>query len=118
GTADQKAAVLPGLLSGEAVAAWTGPAPVTAAPGAEGGFVLAGTAAPVEAGAQAEHLLVLAEGPAGSTHLLVRRDAPGVTVTPLAGLDFVHRFAEVRFDDAAVPASAVVGEPGDAVAAA
>ncbi|HJR24756.1 MAG TPA: acyl-CoA dehydrogenase family protein, partial [Acidimicrobiales bacterium] len=30
GSPEQRAAVLPGLLSGEAVAAWTGPAPVAA----------------------------------------------------------------------------------------
>jgi alkylation response protein AidB-like acyl-CoA dehydrogenase len=113
GTPEQKAEVLPGLLSGDAVAAWTGPAPVTAEiTGDE--IVLRGTAAPVEAGAQAQHLLVVARTDAGLTHVLVPTDAAGVTVTPLGGLDLVRRFASVTFDDASVPASAVVGAVGEA----
>ena len=113
GTAEQKAAVLPGLLSGDQVAAWTGPALVNAAATSDG-FVLTGTASPVEAGAQARHLLVAAHTGDGPTHLLVPVDAPGVTVTSLGGLDLVRRFAEVRFEGATVPADAVVGSAGHA----
>jgi alkylation response protein AidB-like acyl-CoA dehydrogenase len=113
GTPEQRAAVLPGLLDGGTLAAWCGPEPVDAA--AEGdGFVLTGAAAVVEAGAQAQHLLVTIAAGTGRTQLLVPADAPGVTVTPMGGLDLVRRFAEVRFDGVPVPASATVGEPGGA----
>jgi alkylation response protein AidB-like acyl-CoA dehydrogenase len=50
----------------------------------------------------------------GISQVLVPADAPGVTVTPLGGLDLVRRFAEVHFDGVAVPASAVVGTVGGA----
>jgi alkylation response protein AidB-like acyl-CoA dehydrogenase len=113
GTAAQKAAVLPDLLDGTGVAAWCGPHAVRASQDGAG-FVLDGVASPVEAGAQAQQLLVVARTGAGATQLLVPPDAPGVTVTPMEGLDLVRRFAEVRFESVAVPASAVVGAVGGA----
>ena len=115
GSPEQKRAVLPGLLAGETVAAWTGPDLVHA--GADpvgGGYRLAGAASPVEAGAQARHLLVGARTREGPTLLLVEPDLAGVTVTPLDGLDLVRRYAAVTFDAARVPASAVVGTAGGA----
>jgi alkylation response protein AidB-like acyl-CoA dehydrogenase len=115
GTAEQKAAVLPGLLAGTAIAAWTGVDPVDAVAAAAGdGWELTGTVAPVEAGPQAEHLLVTARTADGLMLLLVPADSPGTTVTLLGGLDLVRRFAEVRFDAAPVPATAVVGTAGGA----
>ncbi|HMJ78882.1 MAG TPA: acyl-CoA dehydrogenase family protein [Iamia sp.] len=118
GSAEQRAEVLPGLLAGESVAAWCGTATValTERDGGVGGLVLDGTVAPVEAGAQARHLLVTARHGEGLTQVLVPADAPGLTVTPLAGLDLVRRFAEVRFDGVALPAGAVVGTSADAAA--
>jgi len=113
GSADQKAAVLPGLLSGDEVAAWTGPTPIAAEVSGDE-IVLTGTARPVEAGAQASHLLAAATTADGLTHVLVPVDATGLTVTPLQGLDLVRRFAEARFDDVRLPLSAVVGEVGGA----
>ena len=113
GTAEQKAAVLPGLLSGEAVAAWCGPAPVEAVRD-EGGFVLTGALAPVEAGAQAAHLLVALRTDEGLTQVLIPADADGIEVVPMEGLDLVRRFAEVRFGGVRVPTSSVVGEGGGA----
>ncbi|HEX6165836.1 MAG TPA: acyl-CoA dehydrogenase family protein [Acidimicrobiales bacterium] len=113
GSPAQKAAVLPGLLAGEAVAAWTGPAQVDADPSGDG-FALTGVASPVEAGAEAGHLLVGARAPEGPTLVLVRPDLPGVTVTPLDGLDLVRRYAEVGFDAARVPPEAVLGTAGGA----
>ncbi|MGQ0432128.1 MAG: acyl-CoA dehydrogenase family protein [Microthrixaceae bacterium] len=130
GTAEQRAEVLPGLLSGERVAAWV-PPPRICAPAASDAdadraqitvvrrgddVVLSGTASPVEAGAQAQHLLVSAVGADGLTQVLLAADTPGVRVTPMGGLDLVRRFAEVRLDDVVVPASAVVGTVGGAAA--
>jgi alkylation response protein AidB-like acyl-CoA dehydrogenase len=113
GSTEQKAAVLAGLLSGDAVAAWTGPTPIAGQVAGEE-IVLSGTARPVEAGAQAAHLLVVARTEAGLTHVLVPSDAAGLTVTPLDGLDLVRRFAQASFDDVRLPVSAVVGEVGGA----
>ena len=78
--------------------------------------MLSGTCSPVEAGAQADHLLVAVEHDGGLSQVLVPAGAAGLTVTALSGLDLVRRFAEVRFDDVAVPADAVVGPAGDAAA--
>jgi alkylation response protein AidB-like acyl-CoA dehydrogenase len=107
GSAEQRAEVLPGLLAGDTVAAWCGPTPLP------GGPALSGTVRAVEAAAQAAHLLVTVAGDDGPTLVLVPSDAPGVTITPLDGLDLVRRFADVQLDDVAVP-TAIVGEPGAA----
>ena len=69
---------------------------------------------PVEAGAQADWLLVTARSGDGLTQLLVPGDTPGVTRRPLEGLDLTRRFANFAFDDAEVAATAVVGEVGGA----
>jgi alkylation response protein AidB-like acyl-CoA dehydrogenase len=113
GSAEQKEAVLPGLLSGEAIAAWTGPTPVQAEVSGDE-IRLHGTATPVEAGAQADQLLVLARADEGLTHLLVPVDTPGITVRPLDSLDLVRRFAEATFDGVTLPSTAVVGDVGGA----
>ena len=52
----------------------------------------------------------------GVTQFVVAADAPGVTVSPLTGLDLTRRFADVRFDGVSVPTSAVLGTPGGAQA--
>ena len=105
--------MLPGLLSGARAAAWCGARPVGGRP--DGGGFTPGTCS-VEAGAQADHLLVAVEHEGAHSQVLVPAGAAGLTVTPLSGLDLVRRFAEVRFDDVAVPADAVVGPAGDAAA--
>lgn len=113
GTAEQKAAVLPGLLAGEAVAAWCGSEPVHATTD-DDGFVLTGAIPVVEAGAQAAHLLVAARTGDGLTQLLVPADAGGLGVEVLDGLDLVRRFASVTFDGVVLPSTAVVGDVGGA----
>ncbi|HEX6238762.1 MAG TPA: acyl-CoA dehydrogenase family protein [Acidimicrobiales bacterium] len=115
GSAEQRAEVLPGLLTGETVAAWCGAQPVEAGV-RDGGIVVDGTAGPVEAGAQAGHLLVAVRSPEGLSQLLVPAGTPGVTVTPMDGLDLVRRYAAVRFDRARLPSEAVVGTIGGAEA--
>ena len=110
-------------MSGESIASWALAEPggtwladgVTLAAEADGdGFVVSGIKGPVEAAAECDQLLVTVRTDGGLTHLLVPTDAPGVTVLPASSLDLVRRFAEVRFDQVRVPASAVVGEVGDA----
>lgn len=112
GTDEQKAA-LPSLLVGEAVMAWTGPSPIEAEVLGDA-VVLRGTARVVEAAAQAEALLVVARTGDGFTHLLVPAATDGLSVTPLASLDLVRRFASVSFDGVTLPRSAIVGELGGA----
>ncbi len=108
GTAEQREAVLPSLLDGSAIAAWCGHVPVEATVDGEG-WVLSGAVAAVEAGAQAEHLLVAATTGSEVVQLLVPAGTPGVTVTPRAGLDLVRRHAAVTVAGARLPRSAMVG---------
>ncbi|MDT5059305.1 MAG: hypothetical protein QOF66_7671, partial [Mycobacterium sp.] len=115
--------VLPGLLSGQSVAAWCVAEPgrdITAdgmtmrarRDGAD--FILDGVKGPVEAGGQADWFLVTATGPEGLSQFLVPSSAPGLRITPLHGLDLVRRHAEIGFDGVRVQSSAVVGVLGGA----
>ncbi|MBF6170152.1 acyl-CoA dehydrogenase family protein [Nocardia blacklockiae] len=72
------------------------------------GYRLTGVKDRVEAADQADLFLVTASTARGPIQLLVRADAPGVTVTPGWTLDLVRRTARVSFDDVAVAADAVV----------
>jgi alkylation response protein AidB-like acyl-CoA dehydrogenase len=125
GTAELRDTVLPSLLSGEASGSWAVSASVgrglhdgVEARGVHGegdgdAFELFGAKTAVQDVEASSWLLVTCAGPDGPMQVLVQADAPGVTVTDLASLDITRRFAEVRFDGARVPASAVVGTPGD-----
>jgi alkylation response protein AidB-like acyl-CoA dehydrogenase len=123
GTDEHRATVLPALVAGEQVATWcfaepggrwdAGGVQLEATSTADG-FTLRGTKSPVEAAGQSEHFLVTARTGTGLTQLLVPTDTPGITVAPLESIDLVRRFAEVRFDEVQVPATAVVGEVGGA----
>ncbi len=115
--------VLPGLISGQSVAAWYVAEPgrdITAdgmtmqvrRDGAD--FILDGVKGPVEAGGQADWFLVTATGPEGLSQFLVPSSTPGLRITPLNGLDLVRRHAEIGFDGVRVPSSAVVGVIGRA----
>jgi alkylation response protein AidB-like acyl-CoA dehydrogenase len=108
GTAEQRHAVLPSLLDGSAIAAWCGHVPVEATVDGEG-WVVSGSIAAVEAGAQAEHLLVAATTGSEVVQLLVPAATAGVTITPLGGLDLVRRHAAVTFAGVRLPRDAVVG---------
>jgi alkylation response protein AidB-like acyl-CoA dehydrogenase len=77
--------------------------------------VLHGHKAPVESAGEAEVFLVTAAEEAGGlTQFLVPAGTPGVSVTPMRTLDMTRRYGHVTFDEAAVPDSAVLGEPGAA----
>jgi alkylation response protein AidB-like acyl-CoA dehydrogenase len=107
------------MVAGEAVVAWAfGEAadnwtPETFATRARlqgEEVVLDGAKAYVEAGAQAGALLVTAGSDAGVVQVLVPADAPGVAVVPCRSIDFVRRFAEVRFEGVRLPASALAAD--------
>ncbi|MCW2511020.1 MAG: acyl-CoA dehydrogenase domain protein [Mycobacterium sp.] len=115
--------ILSGLLAGASVAAWCVAEPgreITAdamtlrarREGAE--FVLDGVKRPVDAGGQADWLLVTASGSDGPSQFMVPSSAPGLRITPLRGLDLVRKHAEIGFDGVRVPSSALVGELGGA----
>jgi alkylation response protein AidB-like acyl-CoA dehydrogenase len=115
--------VLAGLLSGSSIATWA-----LAEPGSRATFgdvslevevvgsevVLRGVKRPVEAADQAEHVLVTGRTGDGTTQVLVPRDASGVSTTPMRTLDLTRRFSVVTFDDVRLPATAIVGEVGEA----
>jgi alkylation response protein AidB-like acyl-CoA dehydrogenase len=123
GSTESREAVLPGLLSGEAHAAWaffegTGGwdaagVKLQAEP-YRSGLVLNGVKAVVEAAVGAEHLLVTARTGSGLTNCLVPAGTRGVTVTPMQGLDLVRRYGRVAFDNVEVAPSGVLGEVGGA----
>jgi alkylation response protein AidB-like acyl-CoA dehydrogenase len=126
GSDELRTRVLPGIVAGEVVAAWCIAAPgggwdadgVAVVATADGdGFVLDGVAAPVEAGGQADELLVTARTDDGITQFLVPAHAPGIEMTPLGSVDLVRRFASVRFDQVHVPAALVVGDVDGAATA-
>lgn len=115
--------VLAALLEGSAVASWalsepTGRGYAVALEARRDGsdLVLDGVKRPVEAGAQAGHVLVVCRVDGRLTQVLVPTDAPGVTVTPLKTVDLTRRYASVRLDGVRLPADAVVGAVGDAEA--
>jgi len=123
GTEEQVRAVLPGLISGHDTAAWCVAEPGTAtglegvaltADSSPGGFLLNGAKVPVEAAAEADWFLVTATGTFGLTQFVIPASTPGITVTPLQGLDLVRRFARVDFSEVRVPRSALLGAEGGA----
>ena len=124
GTEAQRAEVLPGLLSGEIVGTWCYGEPrphdrlgeVTVSATVSGDTVsISGVKRPVEGGTGADAFLVTAASPGGGlTQVLVDAGTPGITVTPMKGVDLTRRFATVAFDGVEVPLSAVVGDVGHA----
>lgn len=79
-------------------------------------FVLEGGKAYVEAGAQADFLLVTACAGLGLAQVVLPVSELGVHISPCRSVDFVRRFAEVHFDRVRAPRSALVGEYGAAEA--
>lgn len=118
--------VVAGLLAGTATAAWC-----TEEAGPHGVYdltdmeirvdgdevVLSGTKRPIEAGPQTDYLLVTGRTGDGLSQVLVPAGSPGVTITPMKGVDLTRRFAAVTFDQVRLPASAAVGEIGAAAKA-
>ena len=110
--------VIESLVSGEALATWavyepgSGWAPmratVTATPTA-GGFRLDGVKDRVEAGADSDLLLVVADCGGAPRQFLVRTDAPGVQVEVQRSVDLVKTYARVTFSGVEVDSSAAVG---------
>lgn len=113
------AATIAALVSGEQVATWAADEPGRAfrphQPGATvtptgGGYRLNGVKDRVEAGAQADLILIGARTDDGAVRqFLIRADTPGVTVHPQPCLDLVKQYARIELNDVAIDPAAVVG---------
>ena len=49
----------------------------------------------------------------GTSQILIDLATPGITIRPIIDLAGEHHFNEVVFEDVIVPASAVIGTPGE-----
>jgi alkylation response protein AidB-like acyl-CoA dehydrogenase len=112
-----------GLAAGEIVAAWAvdepgrtfdPTRPTLSATATAAGYRLDGVKDRVEAGAEADMLLVTARAEDGVRQFLLPTGAPGITVRPQRCLDLVKRYVQVEFDGVMVDAQ--VGSPADTVA--
>ncbi len=110
--------LLGGLVGGETIASWCPPEPASdtgvQATARGDGFLLRGTTGPVEAGGQADLLLVTAQSDEGLSQFVVPSGTPGLTVHPAESIDLVRRFATLEFDGVEVGADSPVGRPGGA----
>ena len=123
GSPEQQAAHLPGIVGGNVIATWAiaeandrwdgdGVA-LEAVPSGEG-FRLRGTKRLVQDAHAADLILVTARTSGGLTQFLVPAGTSGMRVEPLVSLDVARRFADVVFEDAELPAGAVLGDVDDA----
>jgi alkylation response protein AidB-like acyl-CoA dehydrogenase len=120
---DIQTEVLSGVLSGDLIASsclgaapWQQPGAASLTIRRDGGdVVIDGTVRPVESGKQASWLLVTGrDTQGGMTQVLVATETRGLEVRALKGMDVTRRFASATFDEVRVPASALVGEFGQA----
>jgi alkylation response protein AidB-like acyl-CoA dehydrogenase len=118
-----KEELLSRVLTGELIPAWAFGEPgscwepsrfAVRLEASDGGFILTGTKAYVEFGAQADILLVTAQSSEGLTQIILPMSHEGVHVTRGRSLDFVRRYACVSFHRVRVPQEALLGEPGSA----
>jgi len=80
--------------------------------------VLTGVKDQVESAEQSEYILVTARRNDGLAQYLVPTDSPGLTITPLTGIDLVRQYSQVSFDGVRIPSSALVfsgDETGQAI---
>jgi alkylation response protein AidB-like acyl-CoA dehydrogenase len=117
-TADAHTEAIERLVAGDAVAAWAAPAPWTepavTARADRDGYLLDGVAEPVEAGCEADYVLVTARTDGGLTQFLIPGNASGLSRVRLGSLDLVRRFGSLAFAGVRVARSAVVGIPDGA----
>lgn len=121
GSPEQRAAYLPGVASGEKLAALGLTEPhagsdlksITTTVRSEGdGFVLNGVKAFISNAGAASFYTVLAKEEAGMSLFLVPADADGVSTTPSPELIAPHVLGDVTFDNVVLPSNARLGEPG------
>jgi alkylation response protein AidB-like acyl-CoA dehydrogenase len=119
---DLQQAALGEIIAGSAIAAsclgaapWQQPGETTIRITRDGDdVVIDGAVRPVESAAQAGYLLVTGQSESGLTQVLLPAGESGVAIKPLKGLDVTRRFSSVSFDRVRAPASALLGEFGNA----
>jgi alkylation response protein AidB-like acyl-CoA dehydrogenase len=123
GSAAQKEKWLPAIASGRArgTAAlledsldWDPAGIVATATRTADGWTLHGVKRFVPWAHVADVALVPARAPEGVSLFLLDPRAAGVTLAPMVGIDLTNRWSEMRLDEAAVPADALVGAAGGA----
>jgi alkylation response protein AidB-like acyl-CoA dehydrogenase len=125
GSPAQRHEFLPGIAAGEVKATlaatepnarWDAAGITLAGREARGGFTLSGTKLFVPDAHLADVLVVAARTRDGSTMedgvslFLVPKGTPGVTVRVLPSVDETRKLCEVKFDNVAVPATALLGD--------
>jgi alkylation response protein AidB-like acyl-CoA dehydrogenase len=120
---DLRARVLPNLATGDTVATWAfaearqpwhvNGVHATAVETADG-YRLTGVKTAVQDAEGARWILMTARLNGHLAQFLVERDTHGLSVRRQHTIDVTRRFDEVRFDDVAIPASAVVNRPAQA----
>jgi alkylation response protein AidB-like acyl-CoA dehydrogenase len=120
GSAAQREALLPAIVTGEQVVTWAfadGRGNWDAGAGLPArrdgdGLVLDGSRGCVQDAASADALLVTASVDDTPVQVLVPAHAPGVTIRPLRTLDLSRRFADVEFDAVRVGHAGLLGTGG------
>ena len=126
GTDSQKAAYLPAVARGEKIAAFALTEPASGsdvasmdmtAGEAEGGWVLNGAKTYISNGGIADYYVLFARtgeapGSKGISAFIVDRDTPGLDDSERIEVIAPHPLATLRFADARLPASALLGERG------
>ena len=129
GTEEQKQAILPGIAAGETVfcIGMSEPdsgsdlaATRTRAVPADGGWRVTGTKLWTTGAHDADYMILFcrtsgtpADRQAGTSQLLVDlRTTEGITIRPIIDLAGQHHFNEVHFEDAFLPATALIGTEG------
>lgn len=112
GDEEQRKELLPGLLSGEQIAAFAVAGGDLAHTGADGGSLLTGECAPVLHGHVADLFVVPVSHDGDVTAHVVRADAPGVLVERLPSFDLTRPVARLRLSRAPSEVLAA-GAPGD-----
>jgi len=122
GTPAQRSALLPSIVAGELVATWAvadergnwdDGAGLTAVRDGDS-VVLTGSRGCVPEAVTADLLLVTADLDGRPAQVLVRADAPGVSVRPLTCLDLSRRMADVEFESVRAGAADILGAGGTA----
>jgi acyl-CoA dehydrogenase len=126
GSAGQKEKWLPAVARGEAIAAFALTEPGSGSDAAaietearevEGGYVLDGAKTYISNGGIADFTIVFARtgeapGAKGLSAFLVQRGTPGFDDSERIDVIAPHPLATLRFDEARLPASALIGERG------
>jgi alkylation response protein AidB-like acyl-CoA dehydrogenase len=125
GSDAQKKRWLPAIATGEARATtafldgdldWNPEIVTTRARKTAKGWALSGEKRFVPWAHVADVMLVPARTKEGVTLFALEPSARGLSLSPVAGMDLATRWVHVKLDGVAVPADAVVGAPGQAVA--